>query len=88
MLFFEQTEITYTIEIPEDDFIALLDYEWNNNNYLSEKLRNVGCNYAEYDGHYPNYIYLGISIEDNTDEFKQELSAIIENHLKVTKENV
>lgn len=91
MLVFEKTEVTYSVEIAVDEFIALTDYEncyLGNSDSLCTKLMEFGCYKIEYNGHYGSYIYFTITVDDDTIEFKQEISDIIESHLKGMKEYV
>ena len=83
------SEITYSVEVDEEKFSALLEYEdiWNGGLKTSEmcldgQLRNIGCNKADYDGHYANYIWFTVSVEDDTEEFRNQIIETINVRLK------
>lgn len=85
------TGIKYAIEIPIDDFVALLDsesYKTNSavfapeNNTLCEKLSEVTpAMDIEYDGHFSNYVYLTLSSEDDTLETWTAIDETITDHI-------
>lgn len=87
MFSFEKTKTCYAIQIPEDDFLKLLDSEslmGTNDIDLGAKIGNMtGCLVdVEYGGHFGSYIYLSIIAEDDCKKFRNDLLKVIKSHIK------
>lgn len=89
----EKTATSYCIEIESDSFDSLLEYEnaWHgglksSEPGLEEILRNMGCSDVEYDGHYLNYIYFTVDIDDDNKKFHKEIIEAIKKHLQKAKD--
>lgn len=85
----EKTAVSYSVEIEMKQFSALLDYEDAFNGGLKgseqsidETLRKMGCSDVEYNGHYLNYIYFTISIDDDNRKFHNKVLNVIEKQIK------
>ena len=85
----EKTAVSYSVEIEMKQFSALLDYEdvWHggiktSEPSLEETLRDMGCDHVEYNGHYLNYIYFTISIDDDNRKFHNKVLNVIEKQIK------
>ena len=85
----EKTGVRYCVEVEKEKFIALLEYEniWHGGLKSSEPgldgiLRNMGCDDVDYDGHYMNYIYFSLCVEDDEEDFHKEILEVIEEYLQ------
>jgi hypothetical protein len=89
MMKLEKTATKYTVEIEPERFIALEEYEnmWHGGLTTYEPgleviLRNMGCDDVEYNGHYQNYIWFSIHVDDDTPEFQAEVLEVINAYLQ------
>lgn len=88
----EKTAVSYCVEIETEKFITLLEYEdvfHGGLNFsqpsIEESLRNMGCDDVEYNGHYLNYIYFTIPIDDNNRKFHNQVINVIEKQIKMAE---
>lgn len=86
---FEKSSTTYLIEVPLDQFEALLDYEspWggNSSETLYARLRNMGVE-SDYDGHYSSVISVDIHADDDDSDFQDEIAETIKDQLEKASE--
>jgi len=77
----ELTRKSYAIEIPNDDFCALLEYEYDLstiNGCLFYKLdKQTNAIGIEYDGHFGNFVYLSLDTVDDCPAMWEIIDRII-----------
>lgn len=82
---FEKSSTTYLIEIPLDQFEALLDYEspWGGDasETLYARLRDMGVE-SDYDAHYSSVISVNIHVDDDDSDFQDEIAETIKDQLE------
>lgn len=87
---FEQTEISFAIEIPIDAFNALEASESyrtdhaafkNGQRTLCDKLEDTPAGRIEYNGHFGNFIFFSMPAGDVTPANKLWITQIINDHL-------
>ena len=86
---FEKSSTTYLIEVPLDQFEALLDYEspWGGDasEPLYVRLRNIGVE-SDYDSHYSSIISVDIHVDDDGSDFQSEITEVIKDQLEKASE--
>ncbi len=84
----EVTKISYSVEIPEDDFLALIRYErdvdWNYSLDRDLEVRTCATDH-EYNGMFGCYIFFSLDQGDDTADEWEYIQTIIKEHIAKAK---
>lgn len=78
------TMVSYSIEIPLDVYMKLEDWETEqpeHNCLYSILEKNTNARNVDYNGHYGNFIYFSLEVEDNTRKELKKIKLFIQQHI-------